>query len=108
MASFVPVNIPIELFGMFIAMFAVMIGIGIAKRLGVAVLTAGIFIMVLGLLTANIIMGQQVSTSTTSGSTTTDTYNTVLFQFTQWHQVLFVLFGALLMLVGALIRGQSK
>lgn len=86
----------------------VIIGVGIAKRLGVAVLVAGVFIIMLGLLTANIIMGQQVSTSTVSGSTTTYTYNTVLFQFTQWHQVLFVFMGAIIMLFGALIQSGSR
>ncbi len=103
-----PVNIPIELFGMLIAVACVFIGIGIVKRVGVSVFVGGLFIVVIMLLTDNIIMGSQVVSSTfnTTSSTTSYTYATVLFQFTQYHKIIGALMGSMIMLVGALVWRQ--
>ena len=96
-------NIPIELFGLFMALAAVMIGIGIATRVGIIVMVGGLFVLFMAVLPDNIIMGSQVATSTISGSSTTYTYNTVVFAFTSWAKVGTAFLGAMIMLVGFMV-----
>ena len=96
-------NIPIELFGLFMGMSAVMIGIGIASKTGIIVMVGGLFVLFMAVLPDNLIMGSQVATSTIAGSSTTYTYNTVVFAYNQWAKVGTAFLGAMIMLVGFMV-----
>ena len=102
-------TIPIEVLGLFMAMSAVMVGIGTARDKGIIILIGGLFILVFGAYPDQIIMGSQVATSTVSGSTTTYTYNQVNFALSAILRLTIVVLGAMVMLVGALIEtGKFK
>lgn len=96
-------QIPVEIYGIFLAMSAVMIGVGASQSKGLIILVGGLFVLVFGVFPDNIIMGSQVATSTQSGSTTTYTYNTVVFAVPPIMRVTITTLGAMVMLVGALI-----
>ena len=97
------INIPIELFAILIAMPSLMVGIGVAKKSGVIVTVGGIIIMFVAILPDYLIMGSQVSASATVGSTTTYTYQTVLFQYTQYVKLAGGLIGSFICISGALV-----
>lgn len=93
-------DIPIELFSIFLALNLVFIGIGVAKKMPVLILSAGVFIITLSALTDNIIMDRVPTSSTDSGSSHTYLYTPSVFKFTEWPKTLFSLVGAIMMLIG--------
>jgi cytochrome c biogenesis protein ResB len=94
--------IPIELFGIFLGISIVLLGVGISKKVGAIIVCSGIILLFVAVITDIIIMGQVVDTSVTSGSTTTYTYKDATFEFTEIHKVLMVIVGIFIMLIGAL------
>ncbi len=69
---------------------------------------AGVMITFMSVTTDNIIMGKIPITSTVSGSTTTYAFIDNLFEFTQWHKILFALIGSIMLIVGAVVWKDSK
>lgn len=95
-------EIPIELFSVFIGIF---ISIGIfgfirQPQIPVMIVVSGIFILTLGAITTEIDMGAIPTNSTTTGSTTTYNFRDNPFDFTEMHKTLMLLVGAIFMFVG--------
>lgn len=69
-----------------------------------AIFIAGIFVLVISVLTDTVQIGDPLvnSTSTVNG-TTTMTYIPNTFPFTQWIQVLFALVGVIMMIAGVYV-----
>jgi hypothetical protein len=101
-------EIPIEVFAILIGTALVIMTIGLAKKVGVALAVSGMFIIVLALLTDVIILGVMPETSTTVGDTTTYTLINNTFEFTEWHKIIMMLMGSMIMILGALIGWENK
>lgn len=97
-------DIPIELFAIFLGVSLTFLGIGLSKKVGVAILISGMFILTTAVLTDNIIMGSQVTESTFNNSTNTTSYQyeLAIFQFTEYHKIIMALVGITFMLIGVL------
>jgi len=100
-------DIPIELFGFFLGVSMVLVGIGLTKRQGVAMFAGGLFIIFIAVLTDNIIMGKIPESSTVSGSVTTYVMVDNPFSFTEWHKILMALIGVVIMVIGAFTRAEN-
>jgi hypothetical protein len=99
-------DIPIELFAILIGIAVVIMIVGLAKKIGVALAVSGIFIIVIALLADVIILGVKPETSTTVGATTTYVLVNNDFPFTEWHKVIMMLMGSMIMLMGVLIQNE--
>lgn len=97
-------NIPIELFAVFLGVSLTFLAIGISKRVGVSIFIAGVFILTISAMTDNIIMGKIPVESTTSGATTTYVFEDNLFQFSELHKVVLALIGIFIMLIGVMYK----
>lgn len=103
-------NIPIELFAMFIGGAFGIVSIGLAKQqvAGVSCAIGGMIIIVVALLTDVILLGIIPIESITVGDTTTYDYIDNTFTFTEWHKILMMIVGAFVMILGAVISQSDK
>jgi len=99
---------PVELFAILIGVACVIVAVGLAKKLGVALAIGGMFILMIGLVTDNIILGQVPQSSTTSGATTTYLMVDNPFPLESWHKVLLSLLGIFLCLLGGILSFKES
>jgi hypothetical protein len=99
-------EIPIELFAIFLGVSVAILGVGLAKKVGAIVMCSGMLIMFTAIITDFIIMGKIPESSTTSGSTTTYVMADNLFQFTELHKVLMAVIGVFIMIIGVLFSRE--
>lgn len=96
-------TLPIEVLALFMGMSAVMIGVGASQNKGLIIMMGGMFVLVFAVYPDVIIMGNQVTSSTTSGSTTTYTYGNANFTIPPLMKVSMATLGVLVMVVGIMI-----
>lgn len=94
--------IPIELFGIFLGLSVVFLGVGMSKKAGAIIVCSGIVLLFVAIITDFIIMGKVVDTSVTVLTTTTYTYKDATFEFTNFHKMLMAIIGIFIMIIGAL------
>lgn len=102
--------LPIELFlGALVVSIAIAIfGFIRQPQIPAMLCFAGMFILVLAVSTESIIMGKIPITSTSSGSVVTYAFIDNEYTFDEFPKVIFGLFGAILMLIGALMVGRAQ
>jgi hypothetical protein len=99
-------NIPIELFAIFLGVSMALLGVGLAKKVGAIILCSGMFVLFTAIITDFIIMGSIPSSSTVSGSTTTYVMVDNLFEFTELHKIFMSIVGIFIMLIGVLFARE--
>ena len=107
-------DIPIELFAVFMAMTLTSVAVGVGKSVPILVFAGGMFILTMSVSIDNIIMGYKYDVLITydipSDTITEDasTEEPINFQFTELVKILFGLMGSLVMLVGFMVyRGTT-
>lgn len=99
----ISLTMPIELFITLtaIAFICAIVGFLRSPTMPILVFIGGIILVSIAVMTGTLYLGQVVSTSTVSGSTTTYTYTPDNFTFTSTVLMLYAIFGAVLILAGA-------
>lgn len=102
-------NIPFELFLGFMGVSISLAIFGLARnpQIPAMIVFAGVFILVMAVSIDNIIMGQLVDKSASSGQSVTYTYKPDLFAFNALPKVLFTFIAAVMMLTGALMVSKA-
>jgi hypothetical protein len=95
-------NIPIELFALFLGTSLALLGLGLVKKTGVIITISGMFVLFTSAITDLIIMGSIPESSTVSGSTTTYVMVDNTFEFTELHKIFLAVVGIFIMIVGFL------
>lgn len=96
-------DIPIELFAVFVGSALAIMTIGLAKKIGIALVISGMFLVLVALLTDTIILGKIPESSITIGATTTYIMIDNIFIFTEWHKIIMMLMGSFIMILGSII-----
>jgi hypothetical protein len=102
-------ELPFEMFSVFMAMSLVFVGLGIIKQAPIGLFIAGIFILFVSVITTEIDMGALATTLTDTSSTVTDvTYTPNNFEFTQEIKVMFALTGTFLIMMSLMIAKNKE
>jgi len=96
-------DIPFEVFVMFVGTAIAMSIIGIWKKTPLLLFIGGSLIAFWVIMTDNIIMGSIPQSSSVSGLTTTYVMVDNLYPFTEYPKILFALLGSMMGIAGALV-----
>lgn len=102
-------ELPFEMFSVFMGMSLVFVGLGIIKQAPIGLFIAGIFILFVSVITTEIDMGALATTLTDVSPTVTDVeYTPNNFVFTQEIKVMFALTGTFILMMSIMIARNNE
>jgi hypothetical protein len=102
-------ELPFEMFSVFMGMSLVFVGLGIIKQAPIGLFIAGIFILFVSVITTEIDMGALATTMTDISPTVTNVeYEPNNFEFTQEIKVMFALTGTFIIMMSIMVARNKE
>lgn len=101
-------EIPIELFSMFIGLSIIMIAVSLFKNIPMVIITSGVIMLFLFSITDSISRGAIPNILTDSGSSTTVSWIEDSISFNTEIKIVFLVVSSLIVMIGGIMQYEKK